>query len=54
MTDPFSLLYSDDNKRNTFNKGGNYDPFTLSVNICVCVFENNRSNGNKMQMQRMS
>ena len=26
-------------------------PFTLSFNICV--FENNRDNGNRMQMQRM-
>ena len=26
-------------------------PFTLSIN--VCIFENNRSNANKMQMQRM-
>ena len=23
MTDPFSLPYSDDNKKNTFNNGGN-------------------------------
>ena len=23
MTDPLPLCYSDDNKRNTFNKGGN-------------------------------
>ena len=28
-------------------------PFTLSVNVYICIFENNRSNGNKTQMQIM-
>ena len=28
-------------------------PFTLNVNVCICVFENNGSNGNKAQFQRM-
>ena len=27
--------------------------FTLRVNVCICVFENNRSNDNKLQTQRM-
>ena len=28
-------------------------PFTLNMNACVCIFENNRCNGTKTQMQRM-
>ena len=28
-------------------------PFTLRVNVCVCVSEKNKSNGIKKQMQKM-
>ena len=29
------------------------DPFTLGVSVCVCVFENNGTSVNKIQMKRM-
>ena len=32
---------------------GNKDPFTLAVNVCFCIFKNNRSNDKETQMQRM-
>ena len=35
------------------NVRGAVSPFTLDVSVCVCVFENNGSNGKKTQMQRM-